>query len=232
MGSPLGPVLANIFMVELEQNIIPTSSNNMSLWKRYVEDTICFVLQTLISYPTNIKCIIEIETENKISFLDVLLIRKNSFISTKVCRKNTNTDIYIDWKSFAPNNWKWGTLKTLVTRAFEICSTNEYLKEELEHIRTVFHHRNNCPLWVINKVIADAKKVPSASENDSSSNDKIHRLMLPYQGDKGSNLLKSMKRYVSKLVPEHTKLEITFTGKKLNSCFSIKDKTSFEHQLT
>ena len=123
-------------------------------------------------------------------------------------------------------------MKTLVTRAFEICSTNEYLKEELEHIRTVFHHRNNCPLWVINKVIADAKKVPSASENDSSSNDKIHRLMLPYQGDKGFNLLKSMKRDVSKLLPEHTKLEITFIGKKLNSCFSIKDKTSFEHQLT
>ena len=54
--------------------------------------------------------------------------------------------------------------------------------------------------------------------------------MLPCQGDKGSNLLKSMKRYVSKLVPEHAKLEITFTVKKLNSCFSLKDKTSFEHQ--
>ena len=39
-----------------------------------------------------------------------------------------------------------------------------------------------------------------------------------------------MKRYVNKLLPEHTKLEITFTGKKLNSCFSIKDKTKFEHQ--
>ena len=39
-----------------------------------------------------------------------------------------------------------------------------------------------------------------------------------------------MKRYVSKLLPKRTKLEITFTGKKLNSCFSIKDKTSFEHQ--
>ena len=39
-----------------------------------------------------------------------------------------------------------------------------------------------------------------------------------------------MKRYVSKLLPEHTKLEITFTGKKLNSCFSIKDKTGSEHQ--
>ena len=63
---------------------------------------------------------------------------------------------------------------------------NLYLKEELEHIRTVFHHRNKYPLWVINKVIDDAKKVPSANENNSGSNDKIHCVMLPYQGDKGS----------------------------------------------
>ena len=45
MGSPLGPVLANIFMVELEQNIIPTLSKDISLWKRYVDDTICFVCE-------------------------------------------------------------------------------------------------------------------------------------------------------------------------------------------
>ena len=195
MGSPPGPVLANIFMVELERNIIPTLSNDILLWERYVDDTIYFtkltsiskVLETLNSYHTNIKFTFEIESENKISFLDVLLIRSNSLISTKVYRKNTNTDIYINWKSIAPNNWKWGTLKTLVTRAFDICSTDDYLKEELEHIRTVFHHRNSYSLWTINKVIDDAKKIPSANENDSSSNDIIHRLMLPYEGDKGSN---------------------------------------------
>ena len=113
---------------------------------------------------------------------------------------------------------------------YDICSTDEHLKEKLEHIRTLCHHRNDYPLWVINKFIDDIKKIPSANENDSSSNDKIHRLLLPYQGDKGSNLLKSMKRHVSKLVPEHAKLEITFTVKKLNSCFSLKDKTSFDHQ--
>ena len=54
--------------------------------------------------------------------------------------------------------------------------------------------------------------------------------MLPYQGDKGSNLLKLMKTYASKLLPEHTKLEITLTGKKRNSCLSIKDKTKLEHE--
>ena len=119
MGSPLVPVLANIFMVDLKRNILTTLSNDILLWKRYVDDTICFikltsinkVLETLNSYHTNIKFTIEIESENKISFLDVLLIRSNSLISTKVYRKNTNTDIYINWKSFAPNNWTWGTLK-------------------------------------------------------------------------------------------------------------------------
>ena len=97
-------------------------------------------------------------------------------ISTTAYHKNTNTGIYVNWKSFALNNWKWGALKTLVTRASDICSTDEYLKKELEHIQTVLHHGNNYPLWVINKVIDDAKKVPSANEKDSSCNDKTHRL--------------------------------------------------------
>ena len=69
MGSPLGPVLGNIFMVELERNIIPTLSTDISLWKRYVDDTFCFinltsinkVLETLNSYHTNIKFTIEID---------------------------------------------------------------------------------------------------------------------------------------------------------------------------
>ena len=37
--------------------------------------------------------------------------------------------------------------------------------------------------------------------NSPISNDKIDCLMLPYQGDKSSNLLKSMKQYVGKLLP-------------------------------
>ena len=46
-------------------------------------------------------------------------------------------------------------------------------------MRTVFHHKNNYPSWLINNVIDNAKKVPSADQNDSSSNGEIHCLMLP-----------------------------------------------------
>ena len=50
MGSPPGPVLASIFMVELEQNIIPRLSKDVSLCKRYVDDTICFVNSNCINH--------------------------------------------------------------------------------------------------------------------------------------------------------------------------------------
>ena len=43
IGSPLGPVLSGIFMVELENNLIQTLSEYLACWKRYVDDTISFI---------------------------------------------------------------------------------------------------------------------------------------------------------------------------------------------
>ena len=41
MGSPLGPVLASIFMVELEKILITKLDKEVKLWRRFVDDTIC-----------------------------------------------------------------------------------------------------------------------------------------------------------------------------------------------
>ena len=43
MCLPLGPVIAGIFMVELERNLLPTLSQYMTSWKRYVDDAISYV---------------------------------------------------------------------------------------------------------------------------------------------------------------------------------------------
>ena len=40
MGSPLGPVLAGVFIVELERSLVPKLSEHMMLWRRFVGDTI------------------------------------------------------------------------------------------------------------------------------------------------------------------------------------------------
>ena len=106
MGSPLGPVLADIFMVALENNIVPVLEENSSLWKRYVDDTISFVkigtinyitrILTLRNFDPNIKFTYEVETDCKLHLLDVLLIRKGNNIVTRIYRKPTTNDIYLN----------------------------------------------------------------------------------------------------------------------------------------
>ena len=42
-GSPLGPALADIFMIELEKAMLPELTECIKYWKRYVDDMISLV---------------------------------------------------------------------------------------------------------------------------------------------------------------------------------------------
>ena len=50
MGSPQGPVLSGIFMIELENSLVPTLNESMTLWRRFVDGTITFVKNDSIVY--------------------------------------------------------------------------------------------------------------------------------------------------------------------------------------
>ena len=92
MGSPLGLVIAGIFMVQLERNILPTLSQYMRSRKRYVDDAIWYVkvgciehvLNTLNSFHANISLAV---SKNAISFFNVLIMGKSKTIETTVYRK-------------------------------------------------------------------------------------------------------------------------------------------------
>ena len=85
VGSPLGSVVAEIFIVELEKPLISTLMEHMSPWKRYVDNTIAVikftsiehVLSILNSFYQNIEFIYELQQNGRINFLDVILIRRN-----------------------------------------------------------------------------------------------------------------------------------------------------------
>ena len=160
MGSPLGPLLANIFIISLEEKVLPNVSNYLCYWKRYVDDTyayvvpekIDFILKELNSDYLNIKFTYELEENNKITFLDVL-INRISFneIETSVYRKKSKTDIYINWYSHALR--KLRTLRNLITRAKNISSTEDLLNHEIKHLKTVFCNINGFPKNVVNNII-------------------------------------------------------------------------------
>ena len=71
-------------------------------------------------------------------------------------------------------SWKRGTLKTLVERAYLICSTIRLLEQELTHFRTVFINTNCYPNWIINQAFEQIKftqRDPVSNSNVSNENE-------------------------------------------------------------
>ena len=162
MGSPLGPLLASLFNISLEQNILPKLKSYSCTWRRYADDNLAYVLPKKIdlvihelnSYHSNIKFTYELELENKLAFLDVCVTRINkNEIETSALRKATNTNIYLNWYSHDLSNWKIGTLRNLTKRAKLISSTKPHLRNEIGYIRNVFTENNDYPLKVVNHLI-------------------------------------------------------------------------------
>ena len=106
----------------------------------------------LNAFHKSIKFTYELEINKKISFLDVLLIRKNDTLETTIYRKSTNNGVYLHWDSFAPKNWKRSTLRSILTRPYKICSTKELLDEELKRIEREFIKINRYPEWIVNQL--------------------------------------------------------------------------------
>ena len=153
MGSPVSPVVANLCMEEIEESAINSSSVPPKIWKRYVDDNFCIIKKdnvpafhdTLNSIDANISFTIEIQSDNKISFLDTLVTRRNGAIVVDVYRKPTHTDRYLDYNSHHDNKHKASTAATLLHRALELPNSsdgkNENLTEFIQHLNLMVIHR-------------------------------------------------------------------------------------------
>ena len=101
MDSPLRPVIANIFMAELESVLIPKLINHVKNWRRLVNETFAYVkggsieyvLSVINSFHDNIKNTYEKESNNRLLFVDVLFIMHHEKINTTVFRKDTHNKI-------------------------------------------------------------------------------------------------------------------------------------------
>ena len=116
MGSPLGPVLANIFKCDFEKKWVMKNINRPTIWFRYVDDASTLFknkndalsfLHYLNGRHKYMKFTTEFEQNDEILFLDILLKRNldNSF-STSIYRKKTFTDLYTKWDSFTTRKYK------------------------------------------------------------------------------------------------------------------------------
>jgi hypothetical protein len=135
MGSSLLPIVSNIYMEHFERLALDWAQHKPPLWFRYIDDT--FVvwphateqIQTFLRNLTSLKPAIhftmEIESDGAIPFLDVLDIRKETTLVTKVYRKPTNTGRYLSFNSNHPPHVKRGLIQSFHKRTSTICQEHQ-----------------------------------------------------------------------------------------------------------
>ena len=93
-----------------------------------------------------------------------------SEIEKSVYRKATKTNIYINWYSHVPSNWKTGTLRNFIKGAKLISSTELLLRNEFDYIPKVFTENNDYPLKVLNHIIDQELSQPLEVEGVETKN--------------------------------------------------------------
>ena len=135
MGSPVSPIVANLYMEYLEQKALSTAPHSPRFWHRYANDTFVIhkeankqgFLQHINSVDPAIRFTVEDNKEDgSIPFLDIIVKPEvDGSLSITVYRKPTHTDKYLQWDSHHHLSAKFSVIQTLSHRASTVCSNPE-----------------------------------------------------------------------------------------------------------
>ena len=116
MGSPIGPVLANLFMGCYETLWLDTFQEcEIILYRRYVDDIICLFncesdtdqfFEFLNTQHPNIKFTFEKQVNKQVSFLDVLVTNDGDQFCTSVLCKETAINLFTNFLGFTLFSYK------------------------------------------------------------------------------------------------------------------------------
>jgi hypothetical protein len=192
MGTPLGPILADIFMSSLEDKIRPIL-NDLDFFGRYVDDILVItrdeaqtkeVFDAFNLLHPNITVKIEHEHDGTIPFLDLEISRRNDgSIKRSIYRKKTWTGQYMHFCSFVPLQYKRNLVKALFNRARRIC-TDDTIEEELNFLKSTLIS-NGYPAAFVAK---HSRNKPSITAAQTVPKQQVS-LQLPFKGDDVTRML-------------------------------------------
>ena len=235
MGSPLGPLFANIFMSFHEQkwlNNCPSFFKPL-LYRRYVDD--CFLLfrssdhvplflDYLNQQHANITFTPEIERDGKRPFLDIDIFRSDRKFATSVYRKPTFTGLFTNFNSFIPFAYKQNLVSCLIHRIFNLCSSYENFHKQLEVVRKLFNS-NGFPSHMFDRIVRrflDHTFDPRPPVLTASK--KIIYFCLPFTGIHSLQIRTQINRLCNAAFP-HLDIRFVFrSSRRISSFFPFKDK--------
>lgn len=231
MGNPLSSVIADI----TTQRLLISTFNNLTskprILVKYVDDIFAILpgnmidptLIALNSFHGKLKFTVEKEHNNRLAYLDVLVIRdENGKLNTDWYRKSNSSDRLLNYYSNHPKNQKINTAYNFTNRVLKLSSSCYHNKNIHTINQTLLN--NNYPYSIIKKTIYRCvQKLTQTLDNTSDMQER-----------RAGNLIYRSLTYIEGLSEQVTKILKTYTNNtqiahKTNACLhnvftKIKEK--------
>ncbi|XP_055852385.1 uncharacterized protein LOC129916440 [Episyrphus balteatus] len=128
MGSPASPILADIVMEALLDEVFENIQDKPKIITKYVDDIFIILksshvnstLTALNSFHPKIQFTVEYENNGELPYLDVMVIRKNNQLIFDWYKKPTSSGRLINYNSKQPNQVIINTAKKFIKRVLDI----------------------------------------------------------------------------------------------------------------
>ena len=204
MGSPLSPIICNLYMEKLEQDALSTIEVKPKFYKRYVDDIFQIVKKSMVDITLKhfddqddyINFTVEKEVDRSLAFLDTLVkADSEGNISLTVYRKDTHTDQYLNYNSEHPLEHKMSVVYTLLHRAETIVTREDDKNIEKDKIRKALH-RCGYPDWTIKRGESLLKRQKNnPKQNEKEKGKKKGFVVVPYIKGLGEKIKRVLNQY-------------------------------------
>lgn len=207
MGSPLSPIIAEIYMNNLENKIVTEmdKEKKISNWIRYVDDILIIWEGSTEEFKNFTEQINKINKGIKfqeeiggaeINFLDLNIKIKNLELEFNIYRKGTYTDLIIPADSYHPNNHKMAALNSFCYRAVKYLEKEECKNTEIKKIKQIARNNKYNPR-IINNMIRKIENKPRMEEQKElgKEKDEIFKGGITYIGHPTKKIQKCFEKY-------------------------------------
>ena len=239
MGTPLGPTFADFYMSHLETQVLESSNHfNPRFYIRYVDDTLAVFksdseIHDFISEMKN-KSVLNFTSErpenDTFQFLDIqLFLKPDGTIDTGVYVKPTDKGAYTNYHSYTPERYKTSIVKTLVHRAYRICSDWTPFHDEMTRIKQRLVNADY-PLHLVDDLISRtlSKLIKNPKpENESTDINFFLENKNPFQMVKEETSLRNIlqRHLIPTSKEKRIQVKIFYRNKKLSSKFSTRNRS-------
>ena len=235
MGNPLGPTLANAFLAHHEVKWLDECPENFKplVYRRYVDDTflvfkspshVPLFLGYINSKHQNIEFTSEVESDDKLPFLDVLVKHEGSGFTTSVYRKPTFTGLTTKFTSFIPDQYKRNLVSTLTTRAFYICSNYLNIHKEFSFLKRMLFSNGFSVNFVDTYLGKQLRNLIQPKSPRSTASKAVVYFSIPYMGKRSFNFKNNLTRLLREFYPQLMIRVIFKQGFSIQSLFRFKDR--------